>query len=231
MVTRFRPARAPLDRAVVAGLSIGLLIAGVAAAVNEAQPFLAFSGSDSDRMLALQSLPLPVSQSAVGRRVVLDTCLWATTSVYGRLSAPDQRQSMLATCEQFAADTLEHYPTHSFAAYIAALDAAALSDQQAFVSYLSRSQDLGQNEGWIAELRVPLAEDHLDWLDQHAREGHDGDLAMLAQTHRGIALVAGLYLRGGETRDRITAIIASLPTEAQQLFVAAVRQVLAKRST
>jgi hypothetical protein len=227
MTTRRSP-KISVDRTVVLAGSLALVIAGGVAAATEAQPFLAFSGSDAERLVALETPQQPPWQSAVARRVVLDTCLWATTSVFGRLAAVDQRQSVLAGCESYAADTLRDYPTHSFAAYIAALEAATLADQAHFVSYLSRSQDLGPNEGWIAELRVPLAEDHLDWLDQHAREGHDRDLGVLVQTQHGVALVARLYLRDDQSRNRIAAIVEGLPEAAQRRFVSAVRQLAAR---
>jgi hypothetical protein len=114
-------------------------------------------------------------------------------------------------------------PSHSYGYYIEALARFALGEADMAVAALERSQAVGPNEQWLAERRVGVAETHYAALEAYAGTGHLADLALLAQSRRGIRSIAARYVANPDFRERVTAVVETLPDEIQQRFVAVVR--------
>ena len=93
-----------------------------------------------------------------------------------------------------------------------------------------QSAKTGRTEQWVASLRVGLSEAHRQQLDAAALATSDRDLALLATSRSGVALIAYRYVNEPDFRERITAIVEALPGEDQENFLSRVRQLAQARS-
>jgi hypothetical protein len=214
----------------LAGLSGVLLLAAAYVVAAEAGPYLSVGEGLSDRLQALES-DRPAVMSRDARKIVLDTCTGLTTTVAGLLLRTETRRAEADWCAGRAADFAESAPTAGYAWYVAAQLAADRHDQTAFADDLGRAYATAPTEQWLAERRVALAETHLAELTPDLLASHQRDLALLVQSARGVAAIARRYVAEPDFRNRIAAIVATLPNADQARFVATIRAQIAAGQT
>jgi hypothetical protein len=207
-------------------LSLFLFAAGVTLVIVEAAPFFRSAGDNEARWHSLVGSSLPAGISTTARDLVINDCLWATKSVYGRVANTAERIGVLDSCRSFLIQHVAAFPTDPYGFAVQAAVEGVLGHKGDFDLALQRSQATGPYEEWVSEVRVPLAELHLDWLSQLTAAGHLADLAVLVQTQRGVRAIAARYVNEPAFRERITEVVETLPTNAQLRFLQAVRHVV-----
>jgi hypothetical protein len=203
-------------------LSLALLGGGAWVGYREASPYFRSGIEDSERFAALAQAPPTPGLSIASERLVLDGCVRAISSVYGRLQSAVRKAEVNRNCLRAADTAAQANRSSSYAWYVGALTSAQLGDITGMNERLLRSQQTGPAEQWIAELRVPLAEDHFNDLSPEARVNHDRDLRMLVASARGISSIAARYVNEAAFRERITAIVETMPEADQRRFVSRV---------
>jgi hypothetical protein len=207
-------------------LIVFTLILGSSGAYLVAREIAPFNFSFVPRSEIFERLtnePVPVPPSTFGTNVALEICDQTMTRLSFYL-APTARMSAVAnSCIETARTSISQMPSHSYGYYIEALARFALGEADMAVAALERSQAVGPNEQWLAERRVGVAETHYAALEAYAGTGHLADLALLAQSRRGIRSIAARYVANPEFRERVTAVVETLPDDIQQRFVAVVR--------
>lgn len=153
----------------------------------------------------------------------LNDCLHAMTSVEGRLLPTQKRASVLESCQTQANQITQLAPTNSLAWFTWALSASIRGDFGELNHSLEMSRRTGENEQWIAELRVGLAEEQFKMLTRQNREGHQQDLELLVRSQRGIKQIALRYLTQDNFKRRITTLVEQMDEESQRRFVDRVR--------
>lgn len=203
-------------------LSLALVGAGAWVGVREASPYFNAGIEDAERFASLvEKIPSP-GPSIASERLVLDNCVRTISSLYGRLQPSERRAAVSSNCLKAADTIVRQSPSSSYAWYVGALTSELTHDTLGMNERLLQSQETGPTEQWIAELRVPLAEDHLADLTPEVRANHDRDLRMLVATVRGIASIAERYVGQADFRERITAIVETMPEDDQRRFVSKV---------
>lgn len=190
--------------------------------MREASPYFSTGIEDAERFAALaDKVPTP-GLSIASERLVLDNCVRVISSLYGRLQPGGRKTEVSSNCLAAADASVRQNPSSSYAWYVGALTSGLAGDTAGMNERLLKSQQTGPTEQWIAELRVPLAEDHLADLAPDVRANHDRDLRMLVASLRGIASIAGRYVNQADFRERITSIVETMPEADQRRFVSQV---------
>ncbi|OEO28640.1 hypothetical protein VW23_004165 [Devosia insulae DS-56] len=209
--------------------SLLLAFGSAYALLAESGPYL-FAGSGlAQRIEVLADGEFHPGLSRPAHDLILDDCVAVASSLYGLTMPTERRNAALKTCSSAATGFAAASPTYAYAYYVVALLAAEHSDSGAFNAALGTSRELAPTEQWLAELRVKLSEDHLAQLQPAAIAGHETDLALLVISQRGIRVIARRYAALAGFRERITAIVETLPPEQQRRFVAALRNEIAAR--
>jgi len=214
----------------IAVLASGLLI-GAAGAVTAYQEFDVFAAGGlgpADRFAALRHGDYHDAPSILAKRLVLDACVEATNGVYGIMQAAADRTEMLEHCRDEADRIAAEVPAYAYAHYVGALAAARLGDTEGFNSRILRSQVTGANEQWVAEQRVALVEGQFDIATLEVLARHDADLRLLVASNRGIDSISRRYVERPDFRERITAIVETMPPEDQSRFLSRVRRAAAQ---
>jgi hypothetical protein len=210
----------------------GLLAGGGAmTAVQELNPFAAGGTTAASRFAALAEGAYVPGPSLLAKRLLLDTCLEAVVGAYGRLQAASDRRPVLEHCLNYADIIVGEAPSYALGWYVGALAAAEMDDVPGFNARLRNAQITGPAEQWVAELRVRLLEDHMDETADDVRARHESDLRLLVASRRGIASIAERYVRDPAFRERIGAIVETMPEADQARFVATVRSAARDRTT
>lgn len=203
-------------------LSLALVGAGTWVGFREASPYFNNGIEDVERFSSLANKEPSPGPSIASGRLVLDNCVYTVSSVYARLQPAARKAGAIDNCLKAADAITRSNPSSSYAWYVGALTAGMAGDITGMNERLLKSQLTGPTEQWIAELRVPLAEDHLAELAPDVRANHDRDLRMLVASTRGIASIAGRYVAEAHFRDRITAIVETMSEADQRRFVSKV---------
>jgi hypothetical protein len=209
---------------VMGGISAVMFVGGAAAMYVEGGSYLTGPLTQSRAILAMDSIPLPLSAEA--QREPLTTCFELLTAIptFDYLDLTEAEQARLpGICLAKADAIVAGTPSYSLAWYVGALSAALMGDWDGMNERLVRSQQTGQYEQWIGELRVALSEDYLPHLSAEASAGHDQDLEMLVQSGRGVQSIAARYVRDEAFRERITAIVETMSPLDQRRFLGNLR--------
>lgn len=203
--------------------ALGLAVAGLWLTARELAPFdYAYRVVQDPTTLARdRTLPRPVSTE--GNRVLLDTCAQGLQGLGFALGPTAAKAAIAENCLEMAAAATRLMPTYSYAHYVSALALLRLDRAEEAQDALALSQKTARNEQWIAELRVALAEDNSELFADYLGATHPGDLALLAQSARGIRSIARRYVSGPTFRERITGVVETLPDAVQARFVQLVR--------
>jgi hypothetical protein len=202
---------------------------GAITAYDELNPFAAGGTTPASRFAALAEGAFVPGPSLLAKRLLLDTCLEAIAGAYGRLQAAGDRRPVLQHCLDYADAIVGEAPSYAYGWYVGALAAAEMDDVPGFNARLHNAQIIAPAEQWVAGLRVGLLEDHMSDAMDEVRARHESDLRLLVASARGIASIAERYLRDPAFRERIGAIVESMPEADQARFVATVRSVARDR--
>lgn len=205
---------------VLGGVGALMLAGGAGAMFLEGQSYLSGPTTAAQRILALDSTPVPLSSEV--QRDNLTDCfdsLRDTISFEYIELTPEQQAQLPQRCLERADAITASSPSYSLAWYVGALSAATQSNWDGMNLRLLQSQQTGRYEQWIGEMRVDLAETYLPHLSQDTAIAHERDLRMLVQTSQGIRAIADRYVNDATFRERITAIVETLPGEDQQRFL------------
>ena len=215
----------------IAAMSLALLATGAAAMYVESNAYLV-GGDTSFARVANWTIDAPhPGWSIATENVNLLDCanvLKAPNALAMRYLDEGTKSAIAPTCLSLARAVTTNAPAASFAWYVEALALSWTSNFAEMNDALRRSQLTGANEQWIAELRVALAEAHLDQLQPAVLQAHESDLSMLVLSARGIASIASRYTTDTAFRHRIVAIVETLSPQSQQDFLNHVRSALSK---
>lgn len=184
----------------------------------EARPYFSGPASNANRLSELKVGPV-AGFSLPSVRFVLDECAWGVTSLYGRLQSETVRADVVAKCTRTVQSITEARPGFAYGWYVRALMAEANGDKADMNAALATSRVTDPTGQWLAQLRVDLAEQHFSELDAGNLKGQTEDLALLVRSRSGISSIARRYVTDEGFRDRITAIVETLPPEDQRRFV------------
>ncbi|TYR33053.1 hypothetical protein FY036_08290 [Mesorhizobium microcysteis] len=204
--------------------------AGTVTGYLELRPFSIQAQGERERFQNIAGDRLATGLSAYSGRFVLDDCLNAMTSIYGRLQSEARREAVAARCAKLSETLLRRAPTDAYAHLIAAFASRSLGDRDAANRELALSHATGPNELWVAELRFELFEDDLDNLDTQAREAADADMVLLFQHHRGQQALVRRYLAKPASRERISAMVENVPIETREAFLHYLRTAVDERA-
>lgn len=208
--------------------SLVLAAAGAVTAYQEFDVFAAGGLGPADRFVALQRGTYRAAPSILAKQLVLDACAEGIRGVYGLMQAGEDRRGVLEHCRTEADAIAAEAPSYAYAHYIGALATAGLDDKDGFNARILRSQITGPNEQWVAELRAALVEDQFATAAPEVIARHDADLRLLVGSARGIASISRRYVRQPDFRERIIAIVETMPEVDQAKFVSRVRQAAAQ---
>lgn len=156
------------------------------------------------------------------QRQVLNSCyrlFYFSPSVEFLLSRDQERAEIATSCERLAGDAVAKNPLFSFGWMVRAMMAAHLGDTAVMNDSISRSQVAAPFEQWIAIPRVEIAENNLENLSADAARAHEADLRLLASNYTGLGVLATRYIGDVASRERITAIVETLPAIEQRAFI------------
>jgi hypothetical protein len=162
--------------------------------------------------------------SAYSKKQVLNSCYYGLGSRLALVRPAAEIRRFAGQCLEKANAITATMPTNSFGWLVAAVAAEALDDTAGMNNALVRSQKTGPREQWITELRVKLAEDNYTKLDDTSRKVNEMDLALLAESYRGVKTIASRYVNDAGFRERITTVVSALPNEVQRRFLWSVKK-------
>jgi hypothetical protein len=210
----------PLFPALAGGI---LAIAALPAVTAEMSAVLGGGHSQITRMEALESGRPTVGLSTDSHKRVLDLCVDTVSDPRIFSQGAATRDAILSHCEGELARAEQYAPADGFIWWVRAALAAERNDVEAIFTALQRSRETAPYELWIALRRERIAQ-RLEALQSPAdRAGHDADLLVLARSRRGVQRLATRYLNDTDFRERITALVETLPVEDQRRFLANVR--------
>lgn len=182
------------------------------------------AGSDSAFFAAAGAEGFPAPGSISGTNLILRRCSEVVAGLMGALQPAEFAAPARTNCRRFAEAALFEMPTNGLAALLGARLAFLEGDTESGNAFLERSQMVAAHEQWLAEARVAIAEDNLEHLTEAVRRRHEADLVLLARSARGVRSIAYRYVSDPAFRERITAIVETLPGDVQQRFLNNVRR-------
>ena len=218
------PARSN-DRLLLAALAFCVLALGAWTLAREATQYQV-TGTRIERIAALPDEPPFPGLALSTRQDNLRDCVYALnrrTSLQVRYVSETFSETLPVRCGAMALDTVQQMPTYSYGWYALAYTDALMGDWATMNKHLHLSQQTGQASQWVAGQRVTLAETYRPHLDERTLAGNDTDLALLVRSQRGIGSIAARYVGDPAFRERITAIIESMPEDIQRRFIGALR--------
>ncbi|MBW6505864.1 MAG: hypothetical protein K0B00_03840 [Rhodobacteraceae bacterium] len=175
----------------------------------------------SDQLLELAQGSVALPASVRAERIVLRACEDILRSPQAMFRPQETRTALTASCHDLAMAALRRAPVSSWAHL--ALAASAATDAE-FAQAVVSSQATGGYEGELAQRRFALVADRIADAGPDLANAFTADIAVLAQTGVGTALLARRYAAYPELREVITTAIERAPEPAQRAFIAAVRR-------
>lgn len=200
---------------------------GIFALRNEATATTLGSGSTRlPQFIQTISRDVNLPLSVEGRRLLLDVCemgLQASLPLVLRFANDEQRQRVVPFCKELAQQAVAAAPADSYAWLALAMAQVQSGELAAAEQSLQWSALTGATEGWIAQSRFRLIQDHFQDLSEPVRSIGDADALLLLDSSYG-GVVARRYVVDIAFRERIEALIEAQPEAMQRRFVSLVRQ-------
>lgn len=213
------------DRLLHAALAFCVVALGAWTLAREAAQYLV-TGTRIERIAALPGEPPFPGLALSTRQDNLRDCVYTLnrrSSLQVRYISETFSETLPARCSAMALDAVEHMPTYSYGWYTLAYTDALMGDWAAMNEHLHLAQQTGQASQWVAEQRVALAETYRTHLDERTLDGNDTDLALLVRSQRGIGSITTRYINNPAFRERITAIVETMPDDIQRRFIGVLR--------
>lgn len=183
-------------------------------------------GSDHDRINALQREP-DIPPSIRSQYAILSSCDGLIGSVLVLTRPPAEQDSFLQACAAWAAAILRVSPANAFAAAVAAESWGGLKNGARFNEDLILAQRMAPNEGWLAALRVAIAERYIEMANATVLDAESADIALLASSYKGVEAIARRFVTTPAFRDRVTSAVETLPPDVQRRFLQSIRRAAA----
>lgn len=165
-----------------------------------------------------------IALSAYAKRQILSSCHYGLTSQLSLVRPTAEIQRFAKACQRYAHGVAATMHTNAFAWLVLAAASRAVGDNTTMNQALQISQRTGPNEQWLVERRVAFAEGHFDALSEQSRLSNEQDLALLANSFRGVKTIAGRYVANAAFRNRVTDVVSRQPDEIQRRFIHFVRE-------
>lgn len=198
---------------------VTLTVLAAMSGLAELRPFSSLAVGDREKFGALEAKLVQPGISYYSQGLLLDTCLNAMTSIYGRLQSAVRRRFVADQCRDLAAEITRKSPTYSYAWLIEAQAAQELGDTASRDRALLRSQATASSEIWLSELRFLLFEGQFSALSPEVQANADKDLMLLLSTMRGRAVVIRRFINAPESRERITQMVERLSEDFKARFL------------
>lgn len=215
--------------ALVAIAGAAVLLMGARTMYLEATPNMRGGSTAISRIANMADGSAPIGLTLLTQHHALLDCeqtLRSSVSLEIQYLSPDQRERLPKTCAQMARNIVARSPADSFAWFVSAAAAAAMSDPLALNADLERSQVTGPNEGWLASMRLELAENNLASLNASTLATHQQDMRIVAATGGYISSVARRFVLDEDFRQRMSAALENMTAKDQARFLSAVRAAL-----
>ena len=212
-----------LGRRSLIAVSSVLLGAAALAGYFEGAPFFSAGPSAGEQFAAWQDGHVVDGLSVGSHTVLMNSCLLALTSAYGRAQPTPDRLQVARACAERATEETAANPSFAYGWYVLAMASSHIGNWDTMNEALAMAQTTASTEQWLAELRVALAEDNFDRLAPAVLARHERDLALLVRSRRGISAIAERYVANPGFRARITDIVEQLDSSSQLAFIDAVR--------
>lgn len=200
------------------GAGVCTLALGLYASFGELAPFLNVAPTEVAKVQMLAAGLNQPALSIASQKLYLLDCRIAMTSIAGRLQPTVVRMAVIDHCRAGADGLAAVSPSFSDAWYTGALAAAMEQDWPGFSARLLRSYETGSHEQFTAELRVDLAEEYFDHIDDNLRERHQGDLELLGTIDFGRQFLARRFVASPASRPRIERALSTLDAFARERF-------------
>lgn len=136
---------------------------------------------------------------------------------------------MLANCGAMTKHIIKSSRGSSYAWFALARFETELSGMtDGFEAAILKSYATGPSEVWIAEQRVLLIEQTVEFVSPIVITNHLEDIELLVQTARGVRGIARLYVNYSDFRERVIAVVETLPNDVQARFLANVKRAAAE---
>jgi hypothetical protein len=199
-----------------------LAASGAWAMYRDGASYLREGATPLQRLLAIpEGATLPAISDIAQRNTIAD-CFRVMRNMldFEVLALTDADRDRIAPiCLRMAEEITASSPTFSLAWYVAAHAQAQMQNWDGFNRDLVKSQQTGAHEQWIGEFRVDLAEGNFQRLSAEALASHERDLRMLVVSHRGVRTMAARYANDPMFRERIAAILETVPEADQRQFI------------
>lgn len=213
------------DRVLLATLAFCVLALGAWTLAREAAQYLV-TGTRIERVAALPDEPPFPGLALSTRQDNLRDCVYALnrrSSLQVRYVSETLGETLPSRCGAMALEAVEQMPTYSYGWFVLAYADALMGDWNAMNAHLHLAQQTGQASQWVAEQRVALAETYRAHLDASTLAGNEADLTLLVRSERGIGSIAARYISDPAFRERITAIVETMPEDIQCRFIGVLR--------
>ena len=207
--------------------AVALLVLSVWALKGDFTSYIESGGTDSAFFERLSHSPPEQPTSLSGTEALLMRCEAVLSPAVASKYSEAERLFVALHCRDLARGSIQAMPSYAYGWYSLALFSYLSTDHQAAMEALEQAQIAGRNEQWLAERRVRLAENLFASLNGPVLAGHEADLTLLARSNRGVRSIARRYVENEGFRERITAIVETLPQADQARFLRSVRSAIA----
>lgn len=167
--------------------------------------------------------------STYSRQLLMTECYKGTQRVWREGKFDGAARDFLESCDAAATRAVEAVPTFSYGWLTKAYVAMSRLDDKGFNASLAMAHRTAPDSLWLIEGRVRLAELYNLLLDPVNRAYHDEDLKQLAQSGNGSRLLAELYQKDEHFRQKVVALVETLPPDVQKRFLQNVRRLANSR--
>jgi hypothetical protein len=223
--TRFEGEIAMKPATLLAAASACVFSIALVATLAEARAVLGAGHSHETRMQALAQGSPRIGLSLDSQRRVLDLCIRTLTHPDFGDAPAAQRTAVRAHCDAQVDHAARRYGAD---AYVWIAQARLHEQDQALVEMLAdvdRARALAPQELWIALRRNDMVQPVEGILTAAEYRGQNADFAVMAQSRVGVRFLAARYLGEPAFRERITAVVETLPPEEQRRFLRNIRSV------
>jgi hypothetical protein len=204
-----------------------LAAASIAQAFGEVVPYFASGVGDRQKFEAIITGAFEPAASKWSRDLYLDDCMEVPRSFFALAQPAAMRDRMLAACNANARQIVQSTPNASNAWVVLAATSAELNDFATMRTALGMSKRTGPNLQWLADRRTRVAEAYAAELDDAGRADYESDIAVLASSNLGRALLAQRYARNDDLRETYIRVLDAAPADQKRSFLSAVRKELA----
>lgn len=217
------------SRTLVAVAGVAVLLMGARAMYLEAMPNIRGGSTALSRVASMPDGGAPIGLTVLTHHQALLDCeqtLRSSLSLEMKYLPVDKRDDLPKICADMASNIVNSNPADSFAWFVGAAAAAARSDDAKLNADLARSWLTGPNEGWLASMRLEMAENNLAKLDDNNLALHRQDMRLVAGTYIYMSAVARRFVLDDDFRQRMTAELKTMTATDQAHFLSAVRAAL-----